>query len=148
MLPSMKRLIVLLLIGLVVTLAACGGAGTSSAATSGGLAGTSWTLAEIDGREPAVDPAPTLAFDEDLNVSGSAGCNTFTGTATVEGSSISFGPLATTMMACPGAAGIAETAFLAAMNEVEGFAMDSQGRLVLEDGVVLVFEPAEETPAS
>ena len=51
-------------------------------------------------------------------------------------------------MACPGAAGLAETAFLTAMNEVDSFAIDSQGRLVLEDGVVLVFEPAEETPAS
>ena len=34
------------------------------------------------------------------------------------------------------------------MNEVERFAIDSQGRLVLEDGVVLVFEPAGVTPAS
>ena len=147
----MTRLLAVLVLGAVLgtVLAACGGAATSSAPPpSGGLEETSWTLAEIDGREPAVDPAPTLAFDEELNFSGSAGCNTFTGTARVEGSSISLGPLATTMMACPGAAGIAETAFLGAMNEVEGFAMDSQGRLVLEDGVVLVFEPAEETPAS
>src|SRR4029079_5047637 len=121
MLPSMKRLLTLVVLGAVLT--ACGGTGTSSSAPAAGLAGTSWTLAEIDGREPAVDPAPTLAFDEELNASGSAGCNTFTGAAPVERSSISFGPLATTMMACPGAAGLLETAFLAAMNEVESFAI-------------------------
>ena len=97
---------------------------------------------------PTGDTPPTLAFDEALSVSGFAGCNQYTGAATIEGSSISLGPLATTQMACPGAAGIAETAFLSAMNEVEGFAIDSQGQLVLEDGVVLVFAPAEETPAS
>ena len=113
-----------------------------------GLEGTSWTLVEIDGRAPAGDTVPTLAFDEAGNVSGSAGCNTFMGTPTIEGSSISMGPLGTTRMACAGAAGLLETAFLAAMNEVESFAIDSEGRLVLEDGVVLVFEPAEETPAS
>ena len=59
-----------------------------------------------------------------------------------EGDSISFGPLATTRVFCSGAPGITETAFLAAIEGVEAFAIDSQGRLVLEDGVVLVFEPA------
>ena len=55
------------------------------------------------------------------------------GTPTIEGSSISMGPLGTTRVACSGAAGLTETAFLAAMNEVESFAIDSPGRLVLED---------------
>ena len=51
-------------------------------------------------------------------------------------------------MACSGATGLQETAFLTAMGEVQTYAIDSQGRLVLEDGVVLVFAPAEEAPAS
>ena len=92
------------------------------------------------------DTPPTLAFDEALSVSGFAGCNQYTGAATIEGSSISLGPLATTQMACPGAAGIAETAFLSAMNEVEGFAIDSQGQLVLEDGVVLISHRPRKRP--
>lgn len=142
----MKRLLALVVLGGV--LSACGGLGGASATPTGGLEGTSWTLVEIDGREPAGDSVPTLAFDDALSVSGFAGCNQYTGEATIEGSSISIGPLATTQMACPGAPSIAETAFLAAMNEVQSFAIDSQGRLVLEGGVVLVFESAEETPAS
>ena len=146
MLPSMKRLLGLLAVSGV--LSACGGLGGASATPSGGLDGTSWTLVKIGDAEVTADAPPTLAFDEALSVSGFAGCNQYTGAATIEGSSISLGPLATTQMACPGAAGIAETAFLAAMNEVQSFAIDSQGRLVLEDGVVLVFAPAEEAPAS
>ena len=142
----MKRAMAVFVVG--VALAACGGVGTPSSSATAGLNGTSWTLVEIDGREPASDAVPTLAFDQAGNISGSAGCNTFMGTPTIEGSSISMGPLGTTRVACSGAAGLTETAFLAAMNEVESFAIDSQGRLVLEDGVVLVFEPAEETPAS
>jgi putative lipoprotein len=142
----MKRVIAFLVLG--VALVACGGVGTPSSPATASLNGTSWTLVEIDGRDPAGDSVPTLAFDEAGNISGSAGCNTFMGTPTIEGSSISMGPLGTTRIACSGAAGLLETAFLAAMNEVESFTIDSQGRLVLEDGVVLVFEPAEEPPAS
>jgi putative lipoprotein len=139
MLHSMKRLIAAALV--TVALSACGVAASSPTA-SAGLAGTSWTLVAIDGREPAGDTQPTLMFDAAGNVSGSAGCNTYTGTAAIEGSSISFGPLATTRMACQGGAGVREAAFLAAMEDVEAFAIDSQGQLVLEDGVVLVFEAA------
>ncbi|HEY8178070.1 MAG TPA: META domain-containing protein [Candidatus Limnocylindria bacterium] len=142
----MKRVMAFLVLGVALT--ACAGTGTASSHATASLNGTSWTLVEIDGREPAGDAVPTLAFDEAGNVSGSAGCNTFMGTPTIEGSSISMGPLGTTRVACSGAAGLTETAFLAAMNEVESFAIDSQGRLVMEDGVVLVFEPAEEAPAS
>jgi heat shock protein HslJ len=146
MLTQMKRLLALLILGGV--LSGCGGLGGASATPTGGLEGTSWTLVNIGDAEVSADAAPTLAFDDALSVSGFAGCNQYTGAATIEGSSISMGPLATTHMACPGAPGIAETAFLAAMNEVQSFAIDSQGRLVLEDGVVLVFAPAEDAPAS
>ena len=146
MLAVMKRWLAASLLGAALT--ACGGVGSPSATTTPGLEGTSWTLIEIDGREPAGDSVPTLAFDEEGNISGSAGCNTYFGTPTIEGSSISMGPLSTTRMACPGAAGLLETAFLAAMDEVDSYTIDSQGRLVLEGGAVLVFEPTEDAAAS
>jgi heat shock protein HslJ len=142
----MKRAMAVFVVGFA--LAACAGTGTANSPATASLNGTSWTLVKIGDREQVAESPPTLAFDEALSVSGFAGCNNYTGTATIEGSSISLGPLATTQMACPGAAGIAETAFMAAMNEVESFAIDSQGRLVLEDGVVLVFAPTEDAPAS
>ena len=142
----MKRPLALLALG--AALSACGFVGGASASPIGGLEGTSWTLVEIDGRAPAGDAVPTLAFDEAGNVSGSAGCNTYTAVAATEGNTIALGPLSTTRMACSGATGLQETAFLTALGEVETYAIDSQGRLVLEDGVVLVFAPAEEAPAS
>jgi len=42
----------------------------------------------------------SMVFDTDGRVSGDTGCNTFTGPYTLSGSSISFGPLATTRRAC------------------------------------------------
>ena len=146
MLPPMKRLAAVL--GLGIALAACGGAGGASPSTTAGLQGTSWTLVKIGDQEITLEAPPTLTVGADGAVSGSTGCNTYNGTATIEGNSISFGPLATTRVFCSGAPGVTETAFLAAINEVEAFAIDSQGRLVLEDGVVMLFGPAEEVPAS
>ena len=46
-------------------------------------------------------------------VSGSAGCNRYTGPYTADGANLTFGALATTMMACIGPAGDVEAAYLA-----------------------------------
>ena len=98
-----------------LTFTACSGFGTS-AAPSHELDGNSWTLVEINEREPAGDSAPTLAFDDAGNISGSTGCNTYTAIAAFNDSSIAFGPLTTTQLACPGVTGLQEAAFLQAMN--------------------------------
>lgn len=45
--------------------------------------------------------APTLTIDDKGQATGSTGCNRFTGPATIEGDTITFGELATTRMACP-----------------------------------------------
>ena len=148
MLPPMKRALAIMVLGLGIGLTACGGAGGASPSAGAGLEGTSWTLVKIGDQEITLEAPPTLTVGADGEVSGFTGCNSFNGTARIEGDSINFGPLASTMVHCSGAPGVTETAFLAAMNEIEGFAIDGQGRLVLEDGVVMVFEPAEEAPAS
>lgn len=135
----MKRVAAVLVLGVV--LAACGGSGVSSPSAASGLDGTSWTLVSMNERAPVAAAVPTLAFDAAGNASGSAGCNTYSTTTEIEGNSIAFGPLATTQMACSGKVGVQERAFLQAMDEVRAYAIDTQGRLVLEDGVVLVFEP-------
>jgi heat shock protein HslJ len=46
------------------------------------------------------DVTMTLQFEGD-SASGSGGCNRFTGTYEEDRNSISFGPLASTRMACP-----------------------------------------------
>ncbi|WP_336659615.1 META domain-containing protein [Leucobacter sp. USHLN153] len=43
---------------------------------------------------------PFLTIEEDGSFSGSDGCNRLTGTAEIDGNSIDFGEVATTLMAC------------------------------------------------
>jgi putative lipoprotein len=43
---------------------------------------------------------PTIEFTADGQVSGSAACNTFSGTYTTDGSALTFGGLATTKIGC------------------------------------------------
>jgi putative lipoprotein len=109
------------------------------------LPGTSWTLVDLDGAEPVEGAVPTLAFGDDSTVSGNASCNSYSGEVTIDGSELSFGPLATTRMMCADpAAADQETAFLLALESVESYTIDSDGRLVLEGGPPLTFEVAPE----
>lgn len=56
---------------------------------------STWRLEGGLGENP-----PTLRLGEDGRVSGSTGCNTFTGTFTRAGANLGFSPLATTRRAC------------------------------------------------
>lgn len=86
---------------------------------------TTWQLAELDGNEVAADgdrEAPNLYFDDGppQRVSGSTGCNRLSGSYSLSGDGLKFGPLATTKMAC--ADGMAqEQAFLAVLAATHGW---------------------------
>ena len=140
MLSPMKRSVALL--GVLVLVAGC--AITSRNATMD-LPGTSWVLADIDGTAPVGETPPTLAFDDQGSVSGTGGCNTFNGEVTIDGSDLTFGPLATTQMFCA-EEGVAdqEQTFLTALQDVTSYTVDNEGRLVLQDGATLTFEVAGE----
>lgn len=64
-----------------------------------GLAGTAWSIVEIDGR-PVSGQAYHLQFEQD-RLSGQAGCNRFSGTFIESEGRIVAGPLMSTRMACP-----------------------------------------------
>ena len=71
------------------------------------LAGTRWTLLELDGKpveqSEAENGVASLLFDAGaMRVSGSGGCNRLTGAYSTDGSSLFFEGVTTTMMACPG----------------------------------------------
>jgi putative lipoprotein len=107
------------------------------------LPGSTWELVAMNGEAVAGDAVPTVAFDEQGAVSGSTGCNTFSGEVAIDGNALSFGPLVTTRMACADpAANAREEAFLSAMEGVSGYTVDDQGRLVLQGGPELTFEVA------
>ncbi|HPU38457.1 MAG TPA: META domain-containing protein [Microthrixaceae bacterium] len=73
-------------------------------AVSGDLAGTSWKGTGVNTGSALVTSAlvekVTLDFGADGTVSGSDGCNTFTGTYTLDGANVSFSELASTKKAC------------------------------------------------
>ena len=65
---------------------------------------------------PLLGSELTADFAPDGTVSGSAGCNHFSAAYTTDGSAITFGPILTTLMACPDADVTAqETQYLAAL---------------------------------
>lgn len=72
-----------------------------------------------NGQEAVVGPIAgttlTAAFMPDGTVSGNAGCNTFNGGYTLDGTSLTVGPLATTMKACDQPIMDQETQFLTAL---------------------------------
>lgn len=88
-----------------------------------GLVGTRWAVTTLVSGETATsvpadlpkDRAPHLTLSEDGTVQGDSGCNTFRGRATVEGSTIDFGPVAGTRKMCPEAEMEVERAVLAAL---------------------------------
>lgn len=109
-----------------------------------------WTLVRLSGRSasPAVSAAlansatraPTLTFSSG-RVSGFGGCNRYTGSVTIaDASRLTFGAMASTRMACAGAAGAIESAFLATLSTVTAYRV-SAGSLELRDanGVVATF---------
>lgn len=78
------------------------------------LEGVPWVLAsgvDVEGWE-AVAPSATF---EDGRVSGSTGCNRFTGSYTLDGDALVMGQIASTRMACPPPGDEVEREYLAAL---------------------------------
>jgi len=84
----------------------------------------------------------TLLLDGGL-ASGSGGCNTFSGTYALDGTTLMFGDeISTTLMLCEEQVQVVEDAYLTALPEVAGWAV-TNGVLRLSDGVgatILTFE--------
>lgn len=94
------------------------------------LAGTNWSFVSIGGVSVAGDRVATLAFEE-TKLSGSAGCNRFSGSYTSDGTTLRAGPLMATKMACPGAAMTQESSFLALLAGPVRLEFPSDGTLIL-----------------
>jgi heat shock protein HslJ len=104
-----------------------------------GLHGTAWTLAEMGGTADFARIVPTIEFGEDGSVSGFAGCNTFSGTFTTEGTTLTLSPLATTKIACERPASAVEGEYLNALAGVTSWEIDPEGQLLLGGAVPLRF---------
>jgi heat shock protein HslJ len=103
------------------------------------LGGTFWNLAEMSGTADFAHIVPTIEFGTDGTVSGFAGCNTFSGTFTTNGATLTMGPLASTEIGCQPPASAVEAQYLNALSGVTNWEIDPSGRLVLDGPVPLRF---------
>ena len=117
----MKKLV----IGLVVlfVLAACAGGGASASING------QWKLVSYGPVSSQISAAPdvdtTIEFASDGTLNGNVGCNGFGGDFTVDGDTITFGSIVSTMMFCEGPVGEQEAATLAVFQESASFVLDS-----------------------
>jgi heat shock protein HslJ len=89
----------------VVALSACAPREESAMTTFAAqvdLNGTEWEAFDIAGSAPIEKTRPSIRFGEDGRVSGAGSCNRFMGswTRSADGLRLTFGAMASTMMAC------------------------------------------------
>jgi len=94
------------------------------------IEGLDWRVVEIGGRAvpEGVEASLRLAG---RSVAGRGGCNRFTGTFDLTGETLTIGPVAATMMACPGEQMAAERALFDAFAATRGFDIGADGALIL-----------------
>jgi heat shock protein HslJ len=137
---------------LFIALAACGVIGLfgeGPVVDLRSMSVSSWVLhsfGPVDDLEPALpDSRVTLNFDFDhKTASGNAGCNHYSASFTLRGSSLSFEQLMSTLMACyPEEVMQQETLFTSLLGQVTSYRIE-EDFLVLstEDGVELLFQSA------
>lgn len=100
--------------------------------------GRTWELATLHGSEPLDGSTIDLTLEDDT-VSGSAGCNTYSGAAELDAGSMTLGPeLAVTFMACEQAIMDQESEYLTALGRVAGYVLEPDELLVQDaDGITL-----------
>jgi heat shock protein HslJ len=115
------RPVLALLAIVALALAACTSGGASPAGTPPAAAvpleGTSWQLTQYVGAAGAIVRIPkgvvVTAVFSGARLSGNAGCNTYGADYALDGASIAITDVAATAMACTGAAGPVDAAYLA-----------------------------------
>lgn len=134
--------------GLLVT-SACGSdssdvtASPSTGGSSTNLEGTTWVLAKKTELGAELGDVVVSATFADGNVSGTSGCNTYSGPYTLDGNKLTIGPnLASTQMACGPAETAVEKVVTTRLPKVAGYSI-AGSTLTLTDSAgqpLLVFE--------
>lgn len=115
------------------TLRGCGGAPLEL------LTGREWVVEDIAGDGLIDSTRVTVHVGREGRVSGTGGCNRYTGQFELTGERLTIGPVAGTMMACPEAIMNQEQRFFEALGRVDGFDIDETGALHLRgDGETVI----------
>jgi len=102
--------------------------------------GVEWRLVSVGGTSAGTGadgrPATLLLDETSGRASGYAGCNTFSGSYTLSGTSISLGPLAMTRMACASGEQL-ERLYSMALEQTTEWTMTSKGLELRKGSTVL-----------
>ena len=96
-----------------------------------GLEDTGWQLTAVGRHVVPDDVAPPATFAAG-GVTGTGGCNRFTGAYRVDRAALTVGPIASTRMACPGEVGAVEGAFFTALDRVAAHAIAGRSLVLLD----------------
>ena len=138
-----------------ILLKSAGGRKTATATEAGNQQGkvalenTTWKATRVNDKDVAANENKRFPYivlqSADHRVAGSGGCNRITGTYSVEKQTIHFGPMASTMMACPSGMDT-EKDFLQALDQARTWKIrTNELELYGEDGNLLVRLEASET---
>lgn len=131
----MRTAVALSMLVLIAGLAAgCGSDSETAAVDTSVLEGTPWVLTSGSGGITPPEGVALSALFDAGTVSGSAGCNRFTSSYTVDGSKMTIGMIATTQIACPPPLDAVEQAYLAALGKVAGWQAEADGLLLSDAG--------------
>lgn len=129
-----------LIVAASLALAACNSTAPKSAAPADApLAGTRWQVTHVGALAAQSETeAPGWLQIQADQVEGHTGCNGLSGTATLAGTALSFGPIAITKRYCPRSAAI-ETALLDALGKTQGARVTATTLELLDaEGSILV----------
>ena len=141
--PSVKTLACCLVL---LSAGGCAGNGKTASKSPIALSGPTWVLESYGPRDtPMLIPEEieiTFRLDDKRVITGSSGCNTYTGSCIVKGHSIRIGPLSGTKRACPDQpkAMKLEQVFLSALSDVNRYVIEGEMlELHGHDGRDLIF---------
>ncbi len=98
----------------------------ANTAAAKGLEGTSWQLLQLGPNGALSENLPTVSFAARGKVSGSTGCNTFTGTVTTSGMVLKFITLkASSKQSCSEQVEAQETIYLKALEQAQTFELSA-----------------------
>ena len=114
------------------------------------LTGTHWTLTQLNGESVKTQPGHEAWIElnaDTKRLAGSGGCNRLMGPYELDGSSLRFKQVASTMMACPGESMPREQAFLKALSATSSFRIRGAALLLRgDDNTVLARLIAQSPP--
>lgn len=99
-------------------------------AETSSLWGTEWRLEDLGGLRMIEGSKLSLSFPSANRASGNASCNTYSGSATLNGESIRFGQMALTKLACSPEASDQDYVYLKALGSAQSYSVKDKTLLI------------------